>query len=1110
MTGYARRNRTETRRGGALIISVAVLAVMATLALSFARLMVMERDAATTQIETTRARFLAHAGAEYGMTHVHDVQAGRGYTTWRDPWVYHGEDGVDLAESPDVSLQAGVEMGYPFSGVLARPAGAEKYSTNGLHFALRVRDLTSLIYVGRIEGGFNGNRRLLDNLGRLQRADGTFAVLDGTMGSALAAREPAQGYREFVDVEAALIAQYGGSAALTTDFELLQDYVTTVGWTDPKTVRPGANYLAMVSGSTDRAAASPINLNTAPVALLEAAFAGVQATWTDANGSVVVHTVSDTAAQYLAARIQIERESFTNDQKDEGTRDPFFYSFADLERFLTRVALESGSGLSRRDAAVLLAMLNPNGRILRFNPDLRLRYLSDDPVDHLGHTTSAARTEDNRIYADKSTLTQWTTEGCFDAVGMFRIESLGRVIALSGQVIAQHLITVVVRVAQKYRWTTQSDFADLLASGTSQFVDSYPESLPNNGAAHSASTTTGGLRAGESDDLPGTATLAALRSGDGKAFLPAGHSVATAPWAPLNTTSILSGTGDLVDDGYLSDPARGHVQTFDAKAHMPLTQGTTEFWTKFSEKGFRQSGGLFWAINDLPETATVALANYDEGIDTVAYYEYDPVTHRGYIHISRTYFHFSDGIPGSGQALGLKWELNGKIKPDAIEILKEEGRKIIQPSIDQMTSWTQDEKDRWREVFAQWFAERVIAAFTGGQNMGPETKIVGIGHAVIEDIEDLPVMCDRWSSDSLDNLYPLIFEGGVQAAQREWVAAAYHTVVNETDKYSYSYKNFAVNPNDYGEYYMELVTDPIDGVKKKRWEALKNVYSKVLERGLELPYAASRVEIVKEVYREAAVGAQWVPTADSWKAGEWHNIQFGWQDTTGYLDAWFDGRDDYDTIDEWGPLNVWSSRMRDLTDRIYIGSYILDRASDDSGNVAAANRDLYWYTQATTDRLIVRSDTAAGMPTQDRYQVEAGSDPNLGANGSHARFSLPLRTLFGSSLDRSTGMWIDWTEYEPTSVRGEPYVQAQIWLEDAGAWIRLHRSEHGTKVAGLIGPAQRAAVAGKPDDVVQLSLVFEDTGEPRENPADALDQTPFLDDVSVTIATSPEVLSWQE
>ena len=40
--------------------------------------------------------------------------------------------------------------------------------------------------------------------------------------------------------------------------------------------------------------------------------------------------------------------------------------------------------------------------------------------------------------------------------------------------------------------------------------------------------------------------------------------------------------------------------------------------------------------------------------------------------------------------------------------------------------------------------------------------------------------------------------------------------------------------------------------------------------------------------------------------------------------------------------------------------------------------------------------------------------------------------------------------------------------------------------------------------------VFAETGEPRENAADALDQTPFLDDLGVAITTAPEFLAWTE
>ncbi|MBI4616221.1 MAG: hypothetical protein HY720_21585 [Planctomycetes bacterium] len=1106
-------------RGSALIVTVAVLAVLLIVAVGFARLMVVERDASRAHSDHVRARFLAESGVEAGMAELAALVAQKPYLTDEDPFFFPPGRGVQLEVAPQVSYQAGVTLGYPYSGTIdPPPAEASRYAPQGSHYALKIMDATGLVYVGQMESGGNGNTRILNNLGRFLSAGGSFAVLDGFLGTALANREPAGGYRHRGDLERALAAEYGASADLARDFVLLSDYITFAGWKDPHTVRPGAGVLAMVPDANDRVAAQPINVNTAPRDLLRALFAGIQATWTDGQGNVVVNTVSDDKATFLADEILEERQDHMVAEKDEGDKDPYFYSQADFESFLVRHVQKdydavAANELGRRDVQTMLAMANPNGKLTRFNPDLRLRYLWGEwkkgkkGKKHI-FTKEDDRNDHWRIYADKSRLTQWTTEICFDERGRFRIVSLGRLVAADGSIIAQHEIDVVVRVAEPMDWTTQSELENLLAAGARSYVRTYPESVPANGAPHDPSGVEGGLYLAPSDGLPGAALLASARTGDAAAYLPAGHSESpNPPWNPLNTGPVMSGTGDRHADGYIADPSRQRVQAFSGQ-YMPVAEGTGEFWVKMSEQGLRQSGGLFWATNDMPERTPTGIPNHDEGINTIVYYQWDPGARKGYIHISRTYFFFEGGVPSTGTTGALKWELTGRLKSNAFDILKEEGRRVIQPSLDQMTGWDDATKARWREVFAQWFAERVMSAFTGGEF---NSKIVGIGHAVIEDIDpSLPVMCARWSSENLERLFPLILEGEISAKQREWATAAFHDVVNETDKLQYSFQNFAVNPGDYGAYYMETVIDPVDGQSKKRWQALKNLYAKILARGLELPYAASRIEIVKEVYKEELKNGLWVPKGgNTWKPGEWHHVQLAWWDTTGYLSAWLDGKDDYDTLDEWGPMNVWSSRMRDLRSRVYFGSYILDRASDDSGNTGSPSRDLYWYTSATTDRLVVRNDRlGAGRPTQDRYYAESPINPNAGLVGSYARLPLDLRSRFGNLLDKGTGAWIDWTEYVPASKDGDPYVDLRLFSRIGGSWTQLFR--RGDEITNDQRQLLLTTFAQNRPNTLDVLALFESTGEKRENKSDALDCTPFLDSLSVKLLTGPEILYWSE
>ncbi|MFC1587218.1 hypothetical protein ACFL54_02810 [Planctomycetota bacterium] len=92
-------------------------------------------------------------------------------------------------------------------------------------------------------------------------------------------------------------------------------------------------------------------------------------------------------------------------------------------------------GFDRYMADALLANFNPNSQLNDHNPDFHIFR-----------------------HVDKSQLTQYTTEFCFQPTGYFTVHSLGMVLDQNNAVMASSQISTVMKIFHLFRYTTQEQF----------------------------------------------------------------------------------------------------------------------------------------------------------------------------------------------------------------------------------------------------------------------------------------------------------------------------------------------------------------------------------------------------------------------------------------------------------------------------------------------------------------------------------------------------------------------------------------------------------------------------------------------------------------------------
>lgn len=500
---------TRRESGAVLLVAIAILGLLSLFAVAFASLVRLERRASQNYTDAVRARLAARAGIQRAISELREYAGKRPYSdrTWyasngsvlnakADAWGYtYSKPATPLlsTERPDLGttltpsfrldpLPADLAGKLVCSGIMGR-----SYAGGADAFKLKVLDSASQINLNHPDGP--SIRRMLRNLLKnVQLTDvGTYFTLaalndtavNGVVDLVVSKRPPA-GFNSKGDIYELVkpeLAKNVGDAKADDYWLALRDCVTVHSWVDEKVIRPFA--LNVDEGEMPRRALNmmgraPVNLNTAPVAVLIAVLADVKArtSWGE-------FSISPAAAKEIANAIDARRRPVA------GSASEFHGPFRSWEEFdlwldgdnglgwgtwagmpahqtydkkdpkkpvLTSLnadapcAIANSRGQFLRD--LVKAVLNPNSDVNKFGNDANL---SGSAPIHPGSYTLPR-------LIDKADLVAHTTEGCFDSMGVYEITSLGRIYDKAFTTLAEQTLQQIVRVYSVFRLTTQQDF----------------------------------------------------------------------------------------------------------------------------------------------------------------------------------------------------------------------------------------------------------------------------------------------------------------------------------------------------------------------------------------------------------------------------------------------------------------------------------------------------------------------------------------------------------------------------------------------------------------------------------------------------------------------------
>lgn len=396
-------------------------------------------------------------------------------------------------------------------------------------------------------------------------------------------------------------------------YDRIKDFVATTGWLDSSTLLPNAQpYLSNYTPTLQPR--YPINVNTAHPALIQACLQGLTgqarvvqngpATVFGPSAQVVMQPVGPISlaqARDLANSIVYRRTNLgpfrswwelaqylSNadyggpDQPPPATIPPGtpFGSPKSFYGCLGSITPDAGRNL----AALVFANANPNSLTNRFLPNWPSSRLAEKDLD-LG-------------LVGKADLTVPTTEFCFGSMGYYEIESLGRILvpATGGdppRVVAEKDLTVVAKVFDVVRQTTQQDFEKHRAGGTNDLTfpesmaDTYgagvhpgPGSLPADGAATPWNYDGRVEMSSEWRVTPGNVWYVTWRNDLGGPA--AGTAKLQAPGSA--DAPLLTSGSDLAPDGVLSLRDRPRILLYPRNFDL-LTAASADFWVKFAEAG---------------------------------------------------------------------------------------------------------------------------------------------------------------------------------------------------------------------------------------------------------------------------------------------------------------------------------------------------------------------------------------------------------------------------------------------------------------------------------------------------------------------------------------------
>lgn len=296
--GRATDGRAD-ERGSMLIVALGILTLLSVLALTFVSIMRLEQTASTNYVDGVKSRLIAEGGVEYAQAVMKQFALGESFSNPNAAWIY-----ADRNYWLPIEEASAVRRGEPgdspalnqrrasFAGILASSyaQGIDQYKVKVIDTQSQFNLNSRYEIVGDIDQGYC---RFLDALGvAISRLNPRArAGTGGGRNPVWHARYPKGTPNAFRGAEAIYRfrqmregQQFNSKSELLevleneSDFELLQDYVTTRSWFDPNTmtaVPQDGLHNKPWSEVQIKELRSPININLASTEVIAANLAGI-------------------------------------------------------------------------------------------------------------------------------------------------------------------------------------------------------------------------------------------------------------------------------------------------------------------------------------------------------------------------------------------------------------------------------------------------------------------------------------------------------------------------------------------------------------------------------------------------------------------------------------------------------------------------------------------------------------------------------------------------------------------------------------------------------------------------------------------------------------------
>lgn len=494
------------RRGATLLVSIAILTLLAVFSIAFVRLVNFERVASANYVDAVRARMASRAGIQRAVAELRKLATMRGYShPVKDGWnfVYtkptaDGGRPLSLLTTTTPSFNQADPAGRLFFGQTLTYSGSTGQSHSGGEdvYKLKVLDCASQ---------FNANhpdavsaQRILKNILRCaSELDADWPDLSNAEANQLAqavitGRTQAGSFSSKSQIMDLLRGvSLGAKDVQTLGFDRwnnpsadgkrlpLRDMLTVSSWVDPTSLRPwNLNNTAYTTGVTrdfTLLPRAPINLNTASVPVI----AGVLAELSSA-GPCGTYSLTYASAKTLAQAI-VDKVRPPGPTIPAGTGP--FTTWHEFEAWLdspvwtpagghspTAAPLGFPGGSNIAATGLIATTIGAPARMQGLRDLVKAQLNPNSIITKWGvqsnHGGSAVGSFNLPRLVDKSDLMNLGTEGCFDSMGLYEITSLGLVLGPNEReptspglmVIAAQTEQVVVRCYDLMRLTTQADF----------------------------------------------------------------------------------------------------------------------------------------------------------------------------------------------------------------------------------------------------------------------------------------------------------------------------------------------------------------------------------------------------------------------------------------------------------------------------------------------------------------------------------------------------------------------------------------------------------------------------------------------------------------------------